>query len=34
MTITEARYVWENSAHYPQQTVDYALQILTEAGEL
>lgn len=34
MTINEARYVWKNRDWYTRETVDYALRILTDAGEL
>lgn len=34
MTTDEARYVWEHRHEYPQETVDYAIRILEQAGEL
>ena len=34
MTTDEARYVWEHRHDYTQATVDYAVAILENAGEL
>lgn len=34
MTLNEARFVWKNRSWYSQEMVNWAIQILTEAGEL